>query len=111
LTGWLRQRLAEPPLRIVQEQTLLSRPAIPVVGMAAALACAPGSYASLFQAAQSSITQLGWDRPEDAARLVDLLSDLRPARLKGEHDEQGAIPPTRAEGPCRRANLGPTGPA
>ena len=38
-------------------------------------------------------------------------SDLRPARLKGEHDEQGAIPPTRAEGPCRRANLGPTGPA
>src|ERR1035437_3088346 len=37
-------------------------------------------------------------------------SDLRPARLKGEHDEQGAIPPTRAEGPCGRANLGPTGP-
>jgi hypothetical protein len=38
-------------------------------------------------------------------------SDLRPARLKGEHDEQGAIPPIRAEGTCRRANFGPTGPA
>ena len=42
---------------------------------------------------------------------IGVTSDLRPARLKGEHDEQGAIPPTRAEGPCRRANLGPTGPA
>ena len=42
--------------------------------------------------------------------IVAVTSDLRPARLKGEPKEQGAIPPTRAEGACRRANLGPTAP-
>ncbi len=91
LNRWLRQRLAEPPLRIVQDHTLLGRPHIPIVAIAAALACAPGAQSVLALAASSSLRALGWDRPEDANRLLELLLELgwlepEGHRLSSAHD-------------------------
>ena len=87
LAHWLRRRLAEPPLCVRQDQMLLSRPAVPVVAVAAVLACAPHPRDTLVLTAQASLTSLGWDRPEDADRLVDLLVEL--GWLEQEHSWLG----------------------
>ena len=46
-----------------------------------------------------------------ASRKMDWDSDLRTLRLKGEHGEQGAIPPIRAEGTCAALTWGRLPPA
>ena len=76
LARWLRERLAEPPLNLVRKGELLDRPEVPIVALAAALACAPGKKETLVQVANQTFRALSWDRPEESGQLIERLLEL-----------------------------------